>query len=362
MFTRPRLLLASLLLGSAASLWAGLIPADSPHIRYSGRIDDSQPGTVVFGWSGVRARMAFEGDSVGMHMDALHKNNWVNVLIDGRRVDKILIEDKDGHQQLAADLGPGPHTIEIVKATEGMVGNIAFKGFTLPDDGKSLPWSGPAETRRIEFIGDSITCGYGIEADGPDNPFLPETENFSDSYAAHAIRALDADYLIVARSGIGMLRNYGGPAEGNPGDNMPAVYDRTLFKSQTPAPTWDPARFTPDVVCINLCTNDFSKGGPDLALFEETYATFVRRIQDRYPDARIVLLLGPMTTKPEIREILERVAANTGDTVSCFQMSPQGKHGFGAHYHPSKKQGEINGAELAAHLSELMDWPLVTRD
>ncbi len=359
MFTRLRPLLISVLFSSAASLWAGLVPADSPHIRYSGRIDDSQPETVVFGWSGARVRMAFEGDSVGMHMDALHKGNWVNVLIDGRRVDKVLIEGKDGHQQLATGLGPGPHTVEIVKATEGMVGNVAFKGFTLPDDGKSLPWHA-TETRRIEFIGDSITCGYGIEADGPNNPFLPETENFSDSYAAHAIRALGADYLIVARSGIGMLRNYGGPAEGNPTENMPAVYDRTLFKGASPK--WDSTRFTPDVVCINLCTNDFSKDGPDRALFEENYTTFVRRIQAQYPDARIVLLLGPMTTKPEIREILERIAANTGDKMSFFQMSGQGKHGFGAHYHPSKKQGEINGAELAAYLSQLMDWPLVARE
>ncbi|MFH1500159.1 MAG: SGNH/GDSL hydrolase family protein [Verrucomicrobiota bacterium] len=351
--TRPRLL--ALFLATAASLWAGLVPADSPHIRYSGRIDDAQPETVVFGWSGARVRMAFEGDSIGMHMDALHKNNWVNVLIDGRHVDKLLIEGKGGHQPLASDLGPGPHTIEIVKATEGMVGNLAFKGFTLPDDGQSLPWP-KTETRRIEFIGDSITCGYGIEADGPNNPFLPETENFSDSYAAHAIRALDADYLVVARSGIGMLRNYGGPAEGNPTDNMPAVYDRTLFKNATPK--WDTARFTPDVVCVNLCTNDFSGKGPDRQLFEDNYTAFVRRLQGQYPAARIVLLLGPMTTKPEIREILERVAANTGDQVSFFQLSGQGKHGFGAHYHPSKKQGEINGTELAAHLSQLMDWPL----
>ena len=63
-----------------------------------------------------------------------------------------------------------------------------------------------------------------------------------------------------------MLRNYAGPAEGNPDSNMPAIYDRTLFKSATPKS--DFKRFTPDVVCVNLCTNDFSGKGPDRVLFE----------------------------------------------------------------------------------------------
>ncbi len=348
-----RRLLPLLLLCTVSSVWAGLVTANSPEIHYSGRIDDTQPKAVVFGYSGARVRMAFEGDSIGMHMDGLHKNNWVNIYIDGERTNKLLIDGEGGYYELANDLGKGLHTVEVVKATEGNIGNVSFKNFVLPDDGKSLPWPKP-ESRRIEFVGDSITCGYGIEADGPKGKFVPETENFSDTYAAHAIKALGADYLIVARSGIGMLRNYDGPATGST-DNMPAIYDQTLLRGATSK--WDFARFTPDVVCINLGTNDFSGDGPDRAMFESNYLGFVQRIQKQYTNARIVLLLGPMTTKPEIRALLDRVAENSGDKVSVFQMSAQGPNGFGTHYHPSKKQGEINGAELTDYLSQLMAWP-----
>ena len=31
--------------------------------------------------------------------------------------------------------------------------------------------------RRIEFIGNSITCGYGVESENPSDPFTYETEN-----------------------------------------------------------------------------------------------------------------------------------------------------------------------------------------
>lgn len=344
-----------LVLQMFSTLHAATIPANAPNIHYSGRIDDSTPGEVVFAYSGARVRMAFEGESIGAYIDDLHKKNSLIVFIDGQRGEKLTLEGSGGYYELAKDLSPGPHTIELVKATEGNIGNIRFKSFELSEDGKSLPWPTP-ETRRIEFIGDSITCGYGIEAADPHQAFKAEEENFCDTYAFHAIRKLQADYLVVARSGIGILRNYNGPADGSE-DNMPAIYERSLFKSELPK--WDYKRFTPDVVCINLCTNDFSTTGPNVLKFESNYTEFVQRIQSQYPNTKIVLLLGPMTNDPQIKTILERVASETNkpnNPVSFFEMSAHGKYGYGAHYHPSKKQAAVNGAELTSYLRQLMAW------
>jgi lysophospholipase L1-like esterase len=334
---------------------ATVIPANDANIHYSGRIDDSTPEAVTFAYSGARVRMAFEGSSVGAYLDDLHKENRVVVYVDGQRTEKLSIDGMGGYYELANDLTSGPHTIELIKATEGNIGNLRFNGFELPDDGKALPWPN-AQTRRIEFIGDSITCGYGIEASDKNQSFKASEENFCDTYAFHTAQNLNADYLVVARSGIGILRNYNGPFDGSK-DNMPAIYDRTLFKSAEPK--WDSSRFIPDVVCINLCTNDFSTTGPNVEKFESNYTQFVHRIQANYPNAKIVLLLGPMTNDPKIRTILERIAIHTNSTandVSFFEMSAHGKYGFGAHYHPSKKQAEVNGTELTAYLSELMNW------
>ncbi len=352
----PFLIAAQALVLAVTSASALTVPANSPDIRYSGRIDDSNPEAVKLSYSGASIRMAFEGDSVALLMDNQRRQNWVTVFIDGKRTDKLAIKGEGGTYPLASGLGAGPHTVEVVKATEGMIGNVVFKGFVLPDDGKPLPWPAP-QTRRIEFIGDSITCGYGIEADGPNNPFTPDEENFSDTYAALTARALDADTLVVARSGIGMLRNYNGPDDGSP-DNIPAIYGRTLFHE--PSPPWDFSRFTPDVVCINLCTNDFSSKTINVEKFEANYVQFVQRLEKQYPKAKIVVLQGPMNVDPKVRAILEGIVqscnADGGDRVSFFQMSGQGAHGFGAHHHPSREQAQVNAQELTAYLRKLMGW------
>lgn len=178
-----RLLVFAFLAGGVFPLRADLpvtVAPDHALLLYSGRREDSKAGEVRLGYSGARVRMAFEGSAVGMRM-ASAKPNWVEVFIDGQRVGKMKIEE-DGVYHLKGDLGPGLHTVEIVKATEGMVGPVIFRGFGLSEGGRVVEWPGK-QTRRIEFIGDSITCGYGIEVDDPKVHFTPETENFCDTYA-----------------------------------------------------------------------------------------------------------------------------------------------------------------------------------
>ncbi len=355
-----RLSLIAVFTSCAFSLQAELpvvVAADNALLLYSGRGDDAKAGEVRFGYSGARVRVAFEGGTLGMRMDS-DKPNWLNVIIDGRRAQKIKVEGRGEYYELASNLGSGVHTVEIVKATEGMVGPVSFRGFVLPEGGRVVEWP-EKQTRRIEFIGDSITCGYGIEVNDPKLHFTPETENFCDTYAWLTAQALNADYLVVARSGIGMLRNYNGPVDGSP-ENLPAIYDRVLF--QDPALLWNSARFTPDVVCINLGTNDFSTKGVNQEKYATSYLSFVKMLIGRYPEVRIVLLMGPMLNSEVLKTILTRVADTINrehpGKVSVFELSRQGAHGFGADFHPSQKQARVNGAELTKYLSDLMNWPV----
>ncbi len=333
------------------------VPVDNPMLLFSGRRDDAKAGEVRLSYSGARVRIAFEGSALGLRMDST-KPNWMNIYIDGKRTDKIKVEGNGSSYEVATGLAEGVHTAEIVKATEGNVGAVVFKGFALPEGGKVVSW--PAkQTRKIEFIGDSITCGYGIEAESAQIHFSPETENFCDTYAWRAASALDADYLVVARSGIGMVRNYNGPPEGNP-DNMPTIYHRTILEE--PALSWDPARFAPDVVCTNLGTNDFSTSGVNEETYSAAYVAFVKMLLGRYPAARVVLLIGPMQNSQHVKDILAQVAETVNKEqpgkVLFFELSKQGANGFGADSHPSQAQAKINGAELAKYLSDLMGWPL----
>ena len=54
--------------------------------------------------------------------------------------------------------------MRVTYAIEGYQKRPEFRGFLLSDGGKMLN-APKRSSRRIEFIGNSITCGYGIEAD-----------------------------------------------------------------------------------------------------------------------------------------------------------------------------------------------------
>jgi len=166
-------------------------------------------------------------------------------------------------------------------------------------------------------------------------------------------------FLAFCTLTIGMLRNYNGPADGSP-ENMPAIYDRVIW--QDPELAWDPAKFTPDVVCINLGTNDFSTSGVNQEKFAANYIAFAKMLIGRYPSARLVLLMGPMLNsealKSTLAEVVESVNKESPEKVSLFELSAQGAHGFGADGHPSQDQAKINGTELTKYLSNLMNWPV----
>jgi lysophospholipase L1-like esterase len=342
-------------LASSAATFAALVAPDHAELLYSGR-RVIEPEQARFAYSGARVRIAFRGASLGVRLAAERPGVHVNLHLDGRRVQKIALTPAPALYPLVANLDPAKvHTVEIVQATEGFIGATIFHGFVLPEGATVVPWPDP-ESRRILFIGDSITCGYGIEASGADQPFRPEEENFCLGYAALAARALRADYEVVARSGIGLYRNYGGPVEGN-ADNLPALFDRVFFRHA--APVWDHAAFSPDVICLNLGTNDFSGKNHDENAFEAAGTRFVNRLLALHPRARILLLSGPMQNGEALRLRLAAVRDATDPTrVGLFALSPQGSRGFGAHYHPSALQAEHNAAELVAHLAAWMAWPV----
>ncbi|HVT72400.1 MAG TPA: SGNH/GDSL hydrolase family protein [Lacunisphaera sp.] len=351
-------LVAALATGAPATPADSLkIAADNPAIRVSGRADGIGTATVTVGWSGARFRLRFrDSSSVGAWLADERGNNYAMAWVDGKPGRKFRVEAGEGFYPLARGLEAGEHTVELVRVTECDQGPMRFGGFALERGGEALAWP-DRPARRIEFIGDSITCGYGVESDDPHEHFTTGTENFCLGYAGLTARRLDADYLVVARSGIGMVRHYNGDREGD-ADQMPTVYPQ-LFYLQ-PGRDWDASRFTPDVVCVNLGTNDFSTTGVDVDKFVAAYARFVEMLLARYPAAQVVALQGPMNTEPALKSAvdaaLHRLRAEEMRRVHYLAFSPQGAHGYGADYHPNRAQAEITAGELTTYLANLLDW------
>lgn len=329
-----------------------MIPADDPDILVMGRTVVTSEHTRLFNFPGVTAMLNFTGTSLAMATSP--GSGYFMVEIDSLAPAKVLYAPEDSVLTLAEGLPEGNHTARITYAIEGYEMNPEIRGFILDSDGKLLP-KPEASDVKLEFIGNSITCGYGTEADSAQVHFSYDTENHCLSFAHLTARNLNAESNVVARSGIGIYRNYDGPKEGSPEGTMPQEYDKALLYA-TDYP-WDFTANTPDIICINLGTNDFSTNNYDAELYAATYDSFLDHVLEVNPASKVVLLTGSMLNGKELetqKVILDSIAANH-DRVYRFDMTPQtGELGYGADYHPSAAQAQVMANELTAYLRSLL--------
>ena len=347
-----------------------IISPTDKHIQYTGRISFTNPERPAFNFPGIQIRAAFEGTS--LRMLAKPNSGYFMAQIDKAEPFKVAFRgERDSLVTLATALADGVHTVKLMYAIEGYEFFPEFWGFVL-DEGKKLVDAPALPSRKIEFIGNSITCGYGNEGLKKEEHFDYATENHYYSYASITARNLDAQHWVVARSGIGAYRNYNGPKTGNPESNMLAQYEHIgyalkpeLRKEATfLSEKWDFNRYQPDVVCINLGTNDLSTSNYDVKLLKQNYHKLLKTVRQHNPNAKIVFLTGTMLYNKEMelqRQILNEVAAEAkkaGDKeIYRFDMAPiSGDEWYGNDWHPNVYMDEKMAGELTAYLRSLMNW------
>ncbi len=316
-------------------------PPGEPAIHYVGRHDDSDPAHVRMGWSGVGAVLRFTGTGASVRLD--DKAKYFTVVVDGALQPTLATTPGEQLYPLAQGLPDGEHTIELYRRTEGNFGPTVIAGFEL--EGELL--APPPVSRRIEIVGDSITCGYGNEGVSPCS-FSPETENHYLTYGAVAARALGAELSTVAWSGKGVVYNY----DDNKTDPMPSIYDRLLAVDGAP---WSFA-WQPDAVVINLGTNDFSTDDdPPEGVFVPAYVEFLEHIRSLYPDA-FILVVSPSLWGAEadlvdgyLQSVVDQRNAD-GDLEVAFKNINVEWIGSGCDGHPSV----ATHAGMAANLTEAL--------
>jgi len=360
--------------------------ADDPLFQYSGRVSFADPKRAEFSAPGVYITARFRGSAVAVLLEDQFKwgNNrsFFDVTIDGEPQPKLAPEMGVTRYLVAENLPAGEHTIVIAKRTEASIGRAAFLGLEIAGELLEPP---PKPDLRIEFIGDSITAGAGVEAaDGSADcsaPALPGADggwgqpinNANATYAAVAARDLGAEYHLTAVSGIGLVRNYSSSFDARP---MPEVYALTfpeMIEGNTWDMTaWDTSRFVPDVVVVSLGTNDFSPGDnpptsprPNMLVadYVVAYEAFLAALRADYPNAEIFALSSPMlgngwpqatdTFADDLRAAVAQVAADlnaAGDTRVHAFVTTQLTPGLGCGTHPSTAQHHMLGLELAAEL------------
>ena len=332
------------------------LPAASPEIRFVGRTERDAAGGVTFDWSGTWFECGFTGRSVAVRVSDTHKN-YYNVFIDGEQTAVVSTFGRDSVVMLAEGLAAGPHTLRMQKRTEAEQGRTTIHALLLEGGGILTPL--PVPGRHIEFIGDSLTCGYGTEGASANDPFLPETENCDKAYGCISARYFGADYTLIAHSGRGVARNYGDEhptSQNTMADRIARLFD------ETPDSGWDFAGspYRPDIVVINLGTNDFStRPHPSEEQFAAAYTGILQTLRRVYGEAVPILCVAPRTEEPAfayIRAICDTSELPNISFAALFHDYCNDSSDLGSSAHPNYAGQRKMAMALIPYIATLTGW------
>jgi lysophospholipase L1-like esterase len=341
--------------GTAFSFGQGnpvTIAPNDPRIQYSGRVDFTDPQAPRFDWPKVTLTAAFTGKGIGILLE--DGGNNYNVYIDGK-LHQVLVTKPGAVQYDLKDLSESSHLLQLVKRTEASWGMAVFKGLVLEKNG-ALEEPPALPKRRIEIIGDSISCGYGNEGSRIQCDDLRPYQNSDRTYGAFLARDFGAECRIIAISGKGVVRNWGAKDRTSP-DPLPPYYRQTL--AGNPDLKWDFKLWVPDAVLVFLGTNDFSTSPQaDPADFISSYRALLQAIRKNYPRAQ-VFCLG-RSDLPNLGALVEKVAQaeakKTGKKICYIAIPAFDYRNMGCDGHPKVETHRELADFLAPVFSKTMKW------
>lgn len=285
----------------------------------------------------------------------------VGVLVDGEMVQDVLLDKTETTLPLWEGSTVRQASVRVMLLSEAMYGGVGVKSFDIQDAGAAPVVPMPKKELCIGFIGDSITCAYGVEG-AQGESFKTGTENFAKSYAYLTAAQLGADYQTCCYSGHGIVSGYTADGAKNAESLIPDCYD-VNSKFYLYGDKWGFSVRPLDAVVINLGTNDINyvAADPDTrnAEFIEGYVAFLETVHTSCPDAAIVCTVGTMGGE-EIYALIEQAVAqfqtaHKDAAILCyFSRTHTMADGIGADWHPSAKTQQDSAYVLADKLCQVL--------
>lgn len=351
-------------------------------------------GVTCFNWTDSGFEITFKGSEISAEIISNRYDQtpiYLYVAVDGKDLPEesnyIKVAGNElGTYTLASGLEDGEHIITVRRGTQCVTSNdffdertlagvTALKSVTVKGEAPELMGRVYDKDIQLEFIGDSITCGDSIFQSEDINGNTVNVADGYRNYAAYCARALDADYNVMSISGNGFICSL----FGTPLLDLP---DRYLYTCDVcmnadkhgDQYNWDFSKYQPDVVIVNLGTNDiagYNKG--NFTLDEIKYGCdkavgggavehhtgvfdFLDMIHEKNPNAKILWVCGAMGVRlsDTINEAVNEWNAARGLDIAYFkQMVDCNTVENGKAYdnsHPSEEYGKIYGAEMADYI------------
>jgi hypothetical protein len=320
-------------------------PSTGMEFRFNGKLleitlEDSAPGTK--------------------HEVTGFQSNYVDIAVEGKPRVALRLEPGVKTYRVIDESESRNRLVMVWKRTESSVGKVSFHGVAM--DAQASIIRTPLPKGLMDFYGNSDACGYGVEVSDRNQHFAPATENAEKAFAVVAIKKLGFDVRLIAASGWGISRGYGGEKE----LSIPLVANRVFIEdADLKCDNVPPA----DVIVVMLGDNDFHLGDPGTD-FDQAYERFAMTLHKRTPNAKMLLCIGTSLkdepNKPErtrVTQAIESIVSklNSGRPALIaykLEISPyREEEGYGADWHTSEKAHERIGNEIAEAVSKALAQP-----
>ncbi len=325
--------------------------------RYT--VENFADGTrlIHMGWPGSGFALRYEGEGL-----------LVSIKDDGRGIMDLRVNGVDS----TIKLKKGLHEYRLVEADTFGVFDVRltrrsefydtglFSISVITNDSRTMgsykALKLPLKDRKILFLGDSITAGFGVGGDTKDCLNTPALHSPTESYAMLTADMFGAEPHLIAISGRGVVHNW----DANPAPVMPAQIDFAL-PDDSDGPDWDHSLFTPDVVVTLLGTNDWSVINPGQERFRKGYRDMLSDLRTRFPKAHIVTVGGPLLDEEKAaaaRDGIDWAMSELQDSnISTLDLTLyNGLLKWSCNYHPGRNSMRKMANELSAHIAAVKGW------
>lgn len=248
--------------------------------------------------------------------------------------------------------------IAVIKLSEAQYDKVGIAGIDANDEIRPTQ----ERERKLLFIGDSISAGFGIGG-GREEVFSTAVEDATKAYPYLVSEMLNAESQIIAWSGNGIISRWITEDQNMPDTSylMPEIFPyEDISLEETVIGTrqikCDHKTFVPDLISVNLGTNDnsYCRNIPlRNQAFKREYIRFLNSLHVYYPEIPVLVVFGLFETG--LNEMVSQAALESD--CAYFELDRMtNEEDFCANDHPSAAINAKSADTVAGVIKEKLKW------
>lgn len=319
---------------------------DEEAISLFGRVYFQGESVLVLDCGLTGFEIMFYGTSLTATISGTSKNLYYHKFIDQDATGEFIQikSNRATATKLAEGLEEGLHCLRLVKSSSPQNGTISFSEFKT--DGAFISPKAKSDL-KIEFIGDSITVGFG-NLGNSSTPQSPANSDAAQAFPYFVAAKYNADFNETALEGICVKDG--------------SVNSTNTYLRYSPcnnSKEYDPSTFDADFVVIGLGENDMwhatdAQFSYTIEQFKEDYKDFLLLVREKHPLANIICIHGmmPASATAQAKEVIQSAIDETNDKkITHLVATP---NTIGSNGHPNVKAHKSYANKITAAIDEIL--------